>query len=825
MSGVIWFLAFALGALVLAYQRASLLTATCCYAAGLLLYTWFGAGAFAWLVVLWVVLLGLVLLNVDVFRIRFITRPFLRTYRRMLPSMSQTEKDALEAGTVWWDGELFTGGPDWEKLMSAASPRLSAEEQAFLDGPCEELCRMTDDWDITHRRADLPAQVWDYLKSKGFFAMIIPKKYGGLEFSAYAHSCVLVKLSSRSGVLASTVAVPNSLGPAELLLHYGTEEQRNYYLPRLARGEEVPCFALTGPRAGSDAGSIPDTGVVCKGTFDGREILGVRLNFSKRYITLAPIATVVGLAFKLFDPDKLLGSDKTDYGITCALIPRHTAGISIGRRHFPLNNPFQNGPIQGKDVFVPLDFLIGGVKLAGQGWRMLVEQLSVGRCISLPSSATGAAKAAVFATGAYARIRKQFNTSVGNFEGVVEALARMTGHTYIIDAARSVTTGAIDGGEKPSVPAAMLKYHATEMARSVGNDAMDIHGGKGICLGPKNYLGRGYEMAPVAITVEGANLLTRNLIIFGQGAIRCHPFVLKEMEAAREKDKRKGVKEFDQALFGHIGFTISNSIRSFVMALTLARFSRVPETGATQRYFQHINRFSASFAFATDVAMLSLGGYLKKKESLSARLGDVLSCMYLASMVLKHYHNQGEPEEDLPMVEWACRSLLYKAQEQLHSFLRNFPVRWLAAFMRFFIFPRGQTYHAPSDPLGQRVVDSVLRPTAMRDRVTHGIYRTVEPSNALGMLHEALVLADTAEPLEKRVRVEGVKTGRITALDLPGQIQQALAAGILSETEAAMLRDYDRRVMDIIHVDDFDTSDLAAGVAHDDVKLARVGNA
>jgi acyl-CoA dehydrogenase len=825
VSSVLWFLAFAFGALVLAYQRASLLTATCAYAAGLLLYTWFGAASPVWLVMLWIVLVGLVLLNIDAFRIRFITRPFLRTYRRMLPSMSQTEKDALEAGTVWWDGELFTGGPDWEKLMSAAPPRLSSEEQAFIDGPCEELCRMVDDWDVTHRRADLSPQVWDYLKSKGFFAMIIPKKYGGLQFSAYAHSCVLVKLSSRSGVLASTVAVPNSLGPAELLLHYGTEEQRDHYLPRLARGEEVPCFALTGPRAGSDAGSIPDTGIVCKGMFEGREIIGVRLNFSKRYITLAPIATVVGLAFKLFDPDRLLGEEKTDYGITCALIPRNTPGITIGRRHFPLNNPFQNGPIQGKDVFVPLDYLIGGVKMAGQGWRMLVEQLSVGRCISLPSSATGAAKAAVFATGAYARIRKQFNTSVGNFEGVAEVLARMTSYTYIMDAARSVTTGAIDGGEKPSVPAAMLKYHATEMARSVGNDAMDIHGGKGICLGPKNYLGRGYEMAPVAITVEGANLLTRNLIIFGQGAIRCHPFVLKEMEAAREKDKRKGVKEFDRALFGHIGFTISNAIRSFIMALTLARFSRVPETGATQRYFQHINRFSASFAFATDVAMLSLGGYLKKKESLSARLGDVLSCMYLASMVLKHYHNQGEQEEDLPMVEWACRSLLYKAQEQLHSFLRNFPIRWLAAFMRLFIFPRGQTYHAPSDPLGQRVVDEMLRTTPVRDRVTHGVYRTLEPTNALGQLHEALVLADTAEPLEKRVRVEGVKTGRITALDLPGQIQQALAAGILSETEAAMLRDYDRRVMDIIHVDDFDTSELAADHAHEDVRMARVGNA
>lgn len=825
MSSVLWVALFIVGGLVLAYQRVSLRVATAIYGIALLAYTWGGDGSFIWLIVLWAVLAGLVLLNLDSLRIRFISRPFLRTYRRMLPSMSQTEKDALEAGTVWWDGELFTGGPNWDKLMSATAPRLSAEEQAFIDGPCEELCRQIDDWDITHRRADLPPQLWDYIKHKGFFAMIIPKKYGGLEFSAYAHSCVLVKLSSRSGVVASTVAVPNSLGPAELLLHYGTEEQKAYYLPRLARGEEVPCFALTGPRAGSDAGSIPDTGVVCKGLFDGREIVGVKLNFSKRYITLAPIATVIGLAFKLFDPDNLLGEGRKEYGITCALIPRHTAGITIGRRHFPVNNPFQNGPIQGRDVFVPLDVLIGGVKMAGQGWRMLVEQLSVGRCISLPSSATGASKAAVFSTGAYARIRRQFSTSIGHFEGVAEVLARMTGHTYIMDAARSVTAGAIDGGEKPSVPAAMLKYHLTEFGRSVANDAMDIHGGKGICLGPKNYLGRGYEMVPVAITVEGANLLTRSLIIFGQGAIRCHPFVLKEMEAARDKDKRRGVKDFDAALFSHMGFAISNAVRSLVMALTLARFSRVPETGSTLRYFQHINRFSASFAFATDVAMLSLGGYLKKKESLSARLGDVLSCMYLASMVLKHYDNQGQPEEDLPLVEWACRSLLYKAQEQLHSFLRNFPNRFLAAFMRIFIFPRGQTYHAPSDPLGQHIVNAILKTSTTRDRVTHGVYRTVEPTNPLGLLHEALVLADTAEPLEKRVRVEGVKTGRVTALDLPGQIQQALSAGILSETEAAVLRDYDRRVMDLVNVDDFTTADLAAGLAAQEERPVRIVSA
>jgi acyl-CoA dehydrogenase len=809
VGGVITLL-FIAALLYLAYRRLSLLAFTATFTVLLLAYTVLGpdnAPTLLWKGVLWVLLTGLWLLNVHPLRKALVTRPFMKAYRRLLPPMSATEREALEAGTVWWDGELFTGAPRWQKLLAAQPPQLSAAESAFLEGPCEELCRMLDEWNITHERGDLPPQVWEFLKSRGFFAMIIAKKYGGLGFSAYAHSCVLAKISSRSVTASSTVAVPNSLGPAELLAHYGTEEQQDYYLPRLARGEEVPCFALTGPRAGSDAASIPDTGIVTRGMWQGREVLGLRLNFSKRYITLAPVATVIGLAFRMFDPERLLG-DKTDIGITCALIPRNTPGVSIGRRHFPLNIPFQNGPIQGRDVFVPLDCIIGGAAMAGSGWRMLVEQLSVGRCISLPSNTTGGAKAAVWATGAYARIRTQFNVPVGAFEGVEAVIARMVGLTYTMDAARSVTAGAIDGGERPSVPSAMLKYHLTEMGRQVANDAMDVHGGKGICLGPRNYLGRGYQIVPVAITVEGANLLTRNLIIFGQGAVRCHPFVLREMNAARNPDRNAGVEEFDRALFGHVGFTLSNAVRSFIMALTHARFTRAPVEGPTARYYQHVVRFSASFAFAVDVAMLTLGGYLKKKESLSARLGDVLSCMYLASMVLKHHENQGRPPEDLPIVEWACRNLLYHAQEQLHGFLRNFPNRALAALMRTLIFPRGRSYSAPGDRLGNRVAELVTLPTAARERLGQYVYRTLEPGNPLGLLQEALLLAVQLEPLEKRIRVEGVKTGRVTALDLPGRIQQALAAGIVSETEAAALRDYDRKVMDLINVDDFEPQAL-----------------
>jgi acyl-CoA dehydrogenase len=810
--GTVFTLVFVGAVLFMAYKRMPLIVFTLVFTVLLAAYTFVPPAYGVWKGFLWLMLAALWLLNIRPLRKALISRPFLKTYLRLLPSMSQTEKEALEAGTVWWDGELFTGKPKFEKLLASKAPQLTAEEQAFLDGPCEELCRMFDDWDITHRRGDMPPKVWDYLKSKGFFAMIIPKKYGGLEFSAYAHSCVLVKLASRSALLAATTAVPNSLGPAELLNHYGTDEQKNHYLPRLARGEEVPCFALTHPRAGSDAAALPDTGIVCRGMWQGREIVGLKLNFSKRYITLAPIATVVGLAFRMFDPDKLLG-DRADLGITCALIPRNTPGLSIGRRHFPLNVPFQNGPLSGKDVFVPLDVIIGGTKMAGQGWRMLVEQLSVGRCISLPSNATGGAKLGVFSSGAYTRIRRQFNMPVGKFEGVEAVLARMVGFTYTMDAARSVTAGAIDGGEKPSVPSAMLKYHVTEMGRQVANDAMDVHGGKGIQLGPRNYLGRNYQVVPVAITVEGANILTRSLIIFGQGAVRCHPFVLREMSAARNPDRAKGVDEFDRALFGHIGFTISNAVRSFVMSLTHARFTHVPDVGETKRYYQHIVRFSASFAFAVDVAMLTLGGYLKKKENLSARLGDVLSSMYLASMVLKHHENQGRPADDMPVVEWACRHQLYKAQEQLHDFLRNFPNRFLAGVMRVLIFPGGRTYSAPSDRLGRKLADAVLNVTDVRDRLCRHVYRTLEPGNPLGLLQEALVMAQTAEPIEKRIRVEGVKTGKVTALDVPGQIAQAHELGIISDTEAASLRDYDRKVMELISVDDFESHELAAQAA------------
>ncbi|MDJ0939795.1 MAG: acyl-CoA dehydrogenase [Woeseiaceae bacterium] len=805
-ASLFWLLLFAGGALFLAYQRIDLRTSTIAAGAALVAYTIFGGWSWWWLLILYALYAPLVVLNMDEIRREKLTKPALDVYRTMLPSMSDTEREALEAGNVWWDGELFSGMPNWERLMSYPAPELSAEEQAFVDGPCEELCRMIDEWEVNHELADMPKHVWGYMIEHKFFAMIIPKEYGGLEFSAYANAVVIQKLASRSATASSTVGVPNSLGPAELLLHYGTDEQKQRYLPGLADGTEIPCFALTSPQAGSDAASLIDSGVVCKGHWQGEEIVGIRLNWNKRYITLAPVATVLGLAFKLYDPDHLIG-DEDEYGITAALVPTDTDGVTIGRRHYPLTVAFQNGPTSGKDVFVPLDYIIGGQEMAGKGWKMLVELLSVGRAITLPSSAAGGGQAAAYATGAYARIRKQFNTPISNFEGVGEALTRIAGHTYIMNAAVAVTAGAIDQGEKPAVPSAILKYHCTELGRKVGNDAMDVHGGKAIMMGPNNYLGRGYMAAPIAITVEGANILTRSLIIYGQGAVRCHPFVLRELQAAGDEDRDRGLLAFDDALFGHVGYAISNLARSFILALTHAKFSKVPLNTPTRRYYQNINRYSAAFALASDFAMLTLGGGLKKRELLSARLGDVLSSIYLASCVLKHFEDQGRRATDLPLVEWSVRTLMYQAQEALHAFLRNLPNRWVATLLRIFIFPRGRTYSAPADEIGTKVVGLITRSGEARERLAEHAYTTNEPGNPVGLLQEALELAERNAPLEKRLR-QAQKEGLLRTEYLGLQIDEAEQAEVVTAEEAASLRDYHDKVVALLDVDDFGPGEL-----------------
>ncbi len=808
MSTLFWLLVLISGALALGYTRASLKTATFAAAGLYLAYVIFGNGGLVWNVILLAPVAGLFVLNNNEWRKARLSKPALNNMRKVLPEMSSTERAALEAGTVGWDGDLFSGDPQWSKLLGAPKPGLSEEEQAFLDGPVEELCAMIDDWQITHELADMPEEIWTYLKEKKFFAMIIPKAYNGLEFSAQAHSAVIAKLSGRSTTVASTVAVPNSLGPGELLMHYGTDEQKNYYLPRLAVGEEIPCFGLTSPRAGSDATSISDSGIVCKGTFDGEEVLGLRLNWNKRYITLAPVATVIGLAFRMYDPDNLLG-DTEDLGITCALIPADLPGVTAGRRHFPLNVPFQNGPTQGEDVFIPLSFIIGGPEMAGEGWRMLVECLTVGRSISLPSSALGGAKGALAVSGAYGRIRRQFNLPVGKFEGIQELIARIAGLTYAMDGAVKYTCGEIDRGEKPGVPSAILKYHCTEFARTIANDAMDIHGGKGICLGPNNYLARGYQAVPISITVEGANVMTRSLIIFGQGAIRCHPYMLNLIEACNDEGP-DALDNFDRNLFGMVGNTYANAARSFVLALTSSRFAEVPLDGPTKHYFRQINRYSAAYALAADVAMMSLQGGLKKREMLSGRLGDILSSLYFASCVLKKFEDEGRRPEDLPVVEWAVKHFMYVAQEQLHGVIRNLPNRALALALRVLVFPRGRMYSAPADSLDREVAELMIRDSETRERLIEGTFLTPLENNIPGRIDQLMRKAGDYEALEKRLRT-AIKDGTIADGAPPAIVEAAVTAQVFTEAEAQTYMAFDEEIQFLAGVDDFDTEDLMAG--------------
>lgn len=755
---------------------------------------------------LWLLVpLAIILLpfNIPALRRSLFSAPALRTFRKVMPAMSRTEKEAIEAGTTWWEGDLFGGKPDWKKLQDYPEQQLTEEEQRFIDGPVEEACRMANDFQITHELADLPPELWAYLKEHRFFAMIIKKEYGGLEFSAYAQARVLQKLAGVSGILAITVGVPNSLGPGELLQHYGTQEQKDHYLPRLAEGLEIPCFALTSPEAGSDAGAIPDFGIVCKGQWQGKEVLGMRLTWNKRYITLAPIATVLGLAFKLRDPDHLLGNE-TELGITCALIPTDTAGVEIGHRHFPLNVPFQNGPTRGHDIFVPIDYIIGGPKMAGQGWRMLVECLSVGRGITLPSNSTGSLKSLALATGAYAYIRRQFKLPIGKMEGIEEPLARIAGNAYVMDAAATLITNGIMLGEKPAVLSAIVKYHCTHRGQRAVMDAMDITGGKGIMLGTSNFVARSYQGAPIAITVEGANILTRSMIIFGQGAIRCHPYVLREMAAAEKND----LVDFDRALFGHIGHVGSNNMRSFWLALTGGRTSDTPVNDETARYYQHINRLSANLALLSDISMGVLGGSLKRRERISARLGDILSQMYLATATLKRYDEEGCNEADLPLVHWGVQDCLHQAEVAIDDLLRNFPNRFVAGVMRLVIFPLGLSHAAPSDRLDHELARILQLPSATRSRIGRGQYLTPSEHNPVGLLEEALQDILAAEPVHKRLCDAMGKKLPFTRLDILAQ--KGLDAGHLSADDARILSRAEESRLRSINVDEFEPDALAA---------------
>jgi len=765
---------------VFAYTRARMATILIALLVALILLSLFSS--FAWLP--WILFAVVAFFYfAEAIRIRFLTTPVYGFFKSVLPPMTQTELDAIEAGDVWWEAELFQGDPEWSKMLNYPAPILSKEEQDFIDTQTETLCGMLNDWDIVHRDKDLSDEAWQYIKDEGFLGMIIPKKYGGLGFSALAHSNIVTKIATKSSSAAVDVMVPNSLGPAELLMKYGTEAQRQRYLPGLAKGEEIPCFALTSPEAGSDAGALVDKGVVCEGEYQGKTCLGLSLTWNKRYITLAPVATVLGLAFKMYDPDHLLGDDD-ELGITVALIPTDHPGVVIGNRHNPMGMAFMNGPTQGKDVFIPLDWIIGGIEFAGQGWQMLMDCLSEGRAISLPALSTATAAICYRLTGAYSKIRKQFNLAIGNFEGVEEALSRIAGYTYQIEATRIMTVGAVDQHIKPSVVSAIAKYHMTENSRAIIQDAMDIHGGRGLILGNDNYLAHCYISTPIAITVEGANILTRNLIIFGQGAIRCHPFIFREMQAAKNPDTKVGLREFDSLIFRHIGYTISNFIRTFSLSLTWGAIASNPVNSKTGRHYKQLTRMSSALALVSDISMILLGGGLKRKERLSARLGDVLSNLYLGCAVLKYHRDNGSQASDIPYVDWNLQLALYNCQVAFKEFFENLPNRPVAFVLKLVVFPFGSPYRLPNDALEHELMATMLSDNELRDRLTRNMYIGSNAEDAAFIIEDAFQKVSASKAVRKGFRT-GVKNGSIEYSDDVSQLaKNALQQGLCTEEQA-----------------------------------------
>lgn len=741
-----------------------------------------------------------------------LSRPLLNWVRGMLPQLSETESEALKSGSVEWDGELFSGNPDWKFLHRMEQKPLSEEELAFINGPVEELCAMLDDWQMTHELYDLPESAWLFIREQGFFGLVIPKDFGGMGFSQRAHSEIVMKIATRSVSAAVTVMVPNSLGPGELLMEYGTDEQKQHYLPRLCAGEEIPCFALTSPMAGSDAGAIPDKGIVCKGQWQGKEVLGLKVTWNKRYITLAPVATLIGLAIKVYDPDHLLGENDT-IGVTCVMVPRETEGVNVGSRHLPMNTVFMNGPTWGNEVFIPLDQVIGGEAMLGHGWTMLLECLSIGRSISLPGLAAGSGKLATLTTGAYAAVREQFGRSISEFEGVQEALEHIAGHSYQMDAARVMTACMLDRGIRPAVPSALLKYRNTDLMRTVVNHSMDVVAGRGVISGPRNFMARIYQAVPIAITVEGANILTRSLMIFGQGAIRCHPYIVDEIEAAGMEDEQEAVAKFDAVFYRHLAHTSGNALRSMALALSGGYIADAPAEGDIKRYYRQLSRFSAAFALLTDVALLSLGGGLKAKQRLSGNMADCLVRLYYASAVIKQWHEDGYPESHRPVVEWCLQSNLHELQEHLRRVIDNFPVRMLRWPLRLIVFPVGAIgLRKPDDALGTELASAITQDSDIRERICRGTYINTNPDDPIGRVLHAFELANSTTEIRQRLH-QAIRQSDPDELDgvalLMGHEREQLVAwaaekSIIEEGERETLLKTLTALYDVIRVDAFD---------------------
>lgn len=763
-----------------------------------LLILW-GFAAPLWLLIL-TVIIAIIFLIAEIRR-PLVSKPIMNLLSGIMPSISQTERIALEAGTTWIEDEYFSGKPNFKRILEEPYPELSKEEKDFLNGPVNEICRMTNDWEV-YTNQDLSAEVWEYIKSQKFFGMVIPKEYGGLGFSASAMNAVVAKLASRSIPLSVDVMVPNSLGPAELLKHYGTQQQKDYYLPRLATGVEIPCFALTEPNAGSDATSISSKGEVFKGE-DGK--LYLKLNWNKRYITLAAISTVLGLAFQLEDPHNLLGKG-THPGITCALIPTNLEGVILGKRHNPLNTPFINSPTEGHNVIVSVDQIIGGPEQAGNGWKMLMETLAGGRGIFLPALNNGGGMLAARIAGAYALIRQQFGISIGRFEGIEEALAPIGAFAYIQDALSRFTCAALDTGNKPAVISAIAKYNSTELNRIAINHAMDICGGKGIILGADNVLGHAYMAVPIGITVEGANIVTRSLIIFGQGLIRCHPFVLEELNSIQNKD----VKTFDMIFWSHVGMVIRNFFRSFLLSLSRGYLSPAPVSGATSNYYRKLSWASASFALLADVSLLSLGGMLKLKESISGRFADALSWLYLGTCVLRRFEAEGRKQEDLPFVHWCMQYALSQIQKSIDGILLNFPLtfmRWL--FAPIALWSRINPFSSlPTDNFTNKIAVALQTPGAQRDALTHLIYLPKDEENeTLCKLEHAFHLAAQTEQITRKIK-DAIKTKRLPKKKVQELYHEALHAGIISAEEHELLTEAEHARAEAVKVNAFDLNEM-----------------
>ncbi len=773
-------------------------------------------GVAAWIG--WLPAIALGLLSVRAIRQQLVTRPAFHTVKRILPPVSDTEKEALEAGTVGFDAEFFSGAPSWNKLRAVGAPSLTDEERTFLNETVDELCAMIDDWHSRFEQREIPQHIWQFIIDKGFLGMLISKEHGGLGFSPQAQSLIIGKIASRSPDVSTVVMVPNSLGPGELIEKFGTDAQKEHYLPRLASGQEIPCFALTSPYAGSDAASMRDVGVVTKGEYNGQETLGIKLTWNKRYITLAPNATLLGLAFRLYDPENLLGKGH-ELGITLALVPTDTPGVNIGERHLPCGNAFPNGPTWGEDVFVPIDAIIGGAERAGQGWRMLMSCLSSGRAISLPATSTAAAKSMLRTSTAYGRIRKQFGIAIGRMEGIEERLARLVEHAYVLESARSVTAAMVGEGAKPSVVSAIMKYQSTERMRQAVADAMDIHGGKAICDGPSNYLQSAYQMVPIGITVEGANILTRSLITFTQGVLRSHPFLYQEIQAVQHWDEDQGFEMFEEAFERHTAFAVGNVFGALFHNVTFGQFAEAPPVSETANWYQQLSRASQNFALVADTCVALLGGGLRTRQRLTGQMADALSELYLASAVLKRYEDDGQPLADRRIVELCLRNALYRFYTALQEVTRNFPVFGVGWVLRRLVFPLGFPVRQAAYSTGKAAVRSVLGPGEVRDRLTRDIYISRDATDPTGILEVTLDKVIEAEPAERKVE-KALRAGLIRRSLNRDWLGEAETKGIITSEEAELLRETEELVFKVISVDQFDPAYITGRRPADDAGAA-----